>query len=265
MPSLNDNDLWTLARDKRVKQRVIAAQTIDAPEAVLAHLVNDSSPAVRRVLAARDDLRTRATLQLLAHDSDLKTRQALVANPACPAEILLKLVNDPHWSVRWSLPSHPEVNSVVRQAICQSSDDDLRRLQAEQADLDHETALVLLSDTSATVRAALAAHTTYPDILGVLLQEQSEEVRAGAAQNRLTTSEQRHVLARDRSALVRANLLKFVELEEEDLRLLAVDRSVNVRWWLATWPDTPTSILHILAQDSNAEVASQAVAALQAR
>ncbi|MFD1935747.1 hypothetical protein ACFSKW_30175 [Nonomuraea mangrovi] len=262
---IGDSELWDLARAKTVKQRVLAAQAVSAPESVIALLVSDPSPAVRRTLAARDDLHVRETLHRLAHDPDLKTRQALAANPICPPEILVELVHDPHWSVRWDLPSHPNTNSQVRHAITESPDVDLRRLMAEDASLDYETARLLLSDDAETVRAALAAHTTYPDILETLLSEHDNDVRAGAAQNGLTTAAQRHSLARDRSALVRANLLKFVPLEEDDLRLLARDRSINVRWWLATWPSTPTSVLQILAQDSNLEIASQATATLRER
>ncbi|MFI6396237.1 hypothetical protein [Nonomuraea sp. NPDC050540] len=222
-----DGDFWKLARAKTVKQRLLAAQAIAAPEDVVTFLVNDSSPAVRRALAARADLQEHRVLYQLAHDSDLKTRQALVANPNCPPEILIELVDDPHRSVRLDLPSHPNISEPVRKVIARSPDGDLRRLMAEDANLDPETTNLLLSDPAETVRAALAGHTSYPAILESLLKEDSDVVRAGAAQNSLTTIEQRRALARDPAALVRANLLKYVELEEDELLLLAQDRSIN--------------------------------------
>ena len=263
--SAADGDLWDLARAKTVKQRLLAAQATAVPESVIALLVKDASPAVRRALATRDDLHVHRVLRQLAYDPDLKTRQALVANPNCPPEILIELANDSHWSVRWSLPSHPKIDPQVRGVIAQSSDDDLRRLMAEQADLDYETASLLLSDAADVVRSALAAHTVYPVILDRLMKEDSDLVRSGVAQNGLITTEQRRTLARDCSALVRANLLKHVELEEDELRVLAHDRSTDVRWWLATWPTTPLAILQILVRDPNPEVASQASATLQNR
>ncbi|GAA2815948.1 hypothetical protein GCM10020220_000080 [Nonomuraea rubra] len=99
-----------------------------------------------------------------AHPMDAHTRTqtvadrlAVVANPACPPEILIILVDDPHWSVRWSLPDHPATGVEVRRAICRSADDVLRRLLAESGGLDAETNAALAADRSPDVRAGLAA------------------------------------------------------------------------------------------------------------
>ncbi|MFC7104125.1 hypothetical protein ACFQQB_29020 [Nonomuraea rubra] len=110
-------------------------------------------------------------------------RLAVVANPACPPEILIILVDDPHWSVRWSLPDHPATGVEVRRAICRSADDVLRRLLAESGGLDAETNAALAADRSPDVRAGLAAHTDDPHLLATLQTDPAPEVRARAAEN----------------------------------------------------------------------------------
>ncbi|MEV1239549.1 hypothetical protein [Nonomuraea sp. NPDC049750] len=257
----NTEMLWKLAKDKRVKSRVTAARSPDASRDILEFLVADEASAVRRTVAAWEGPEVADLLRTLGGDPDLKTRQAVVANPHCSADVLRELVNDPHESVRWAIPSHPRTDISVRRAITASQDSTLRRLLAESDELEPEIARLLMDD-SPEIKESLAAHTTLPDVLSTLAAHPNPKVRAGAAQNPKTTPEQRHSLARDPAALVRANLLKFVELEEEELRLLANDRSVNVRWWLATCPTTPLGILENLAQDPHPEVASQATAAL---
>nr|SBO91801.1 FOG: HEAT repeat [Nonomuraea gerenzanensis] len=176
--------------------------------------------------------------------------------------MLTTLVNDPHWSVRWSLPDHPAAGVEVRRAICRSTDEVLRRLLAECPVLDEETNATLAADPSADVRGALAAHTDDPHLLATLMTDADPKVRAHATQNPLTTLDDHRLLANDRSALVRAAAVKSDRLPLDELLRLTRDRSINVRWWLATWPSTPRAVLRLLAEDPHPEVASQAQATL---
>lgn len=268
-PNYRDYDdievLWKLARDKQIKSRVAAVQSPEATREMMEFLVADESPTVRRAIAKWEGPDSADLLRTLCRDSDLKVRQSVVANKNCPADVLRKLVNDSHNSVRWSVPHHPNSDINVKQEIAASPDSVLRRILSEYDTLEPEIVHILMEDQSSEVKEGLAAHTALPDVLAALVAHPDPKIRAGAAQNPRTTPEQRHTLARDPSALVRANLLKFVELPEEDLRLLAHDRSINVRWWLAVWPDTPNSILEILEQDSSKEIVDAAKFALKRR
>ncbi|MEU3164149.1 HEAT repeat domain-containing protein [Streptosporangium sp. NPDC006930] len=265
-PNYRDHDdieiLWKLARDKRIKSRVAAVRSPEATREIMEFLVADESPAVRRVIAKREGPDSADLLRTLCRDPDLKVRQSVVENSNCPADVLRELVNDSHKSVRWSVPDHPNSDINVKREITAPPDGVLRRIMAEYDTLEPEIVHLLMEDQSSEVKEGLAAHTALPDVLAALVDP---KIRAGAAQNPRTTPEQRHTLARDPSALVRANLLKFVELPEEDLRLLAHDRSINVRWWLAVWPDTPNSILETLEQDPNDEVSEAAKSTLKKR
>ncbi|NBE84370.1 hypothetical protein GVV04_26040 [Micromonospora sp. NEAU-HG-1] len=182
----------------------------------------------------------------------------MAENPGCPPELLVVLVDDPNFHVRFAVLDHPRVDRRVHEAVCRSSDEDLRRVLAESGSFDDDIGVELLADPSAAVRAGLAANTTAAHTLAVLLRDSEPKVRAGAALNPRTTAEDRRGLARDKAAAVRMALVQSVELAEEDLQALAADRSTNVRWWLATVPWTPRVILRVLADDRSSEVSTQA-------
>ncbi|MFS1304992.1 hypothetical protein [Streptosporangium longisporum] len=174
----------------------------------------------------------------------------------------MTLVEDPHWSVRWSVPEHPAAVIDVRRAICRSADKDLRGLLAEQDGLDRETNSVLAADPSPNVRARLAARTHAPDILAALITDADPKVRVGATQNSITTMNQYRLLANDRSATVRVAAITSEKLPHDELHRLAHDRSVSVRLCLAAWPTTPETVLRVLAEDSHPKVMTWARARL---
>src|SRR5690606_20108425 len=105
--------LWKLAKDRRVKVRVTAAQAPEADLELLELLAADSSTAVRRAVAARKDPEIADLLRALRGDPDLKTREAVVGNPHCPPDVLREFVGDPHWRIRWSTPDHPQADIGV--------------------------------------------------------------------------------------------------------------------------------------------------------
>ncbi len=245
------------ARHKMVQVRLAVASDPDTPADILEAMAADPSRRVRRALAARSDAPS-GLLRALAGAQDLKTRQILVVNRACPPDVLVALVEDPHWSVRWSVPDHPAAGVEIRRAICRSADEVLRRLLAERPGLDEETNATLAGDASPDVRAGLAAHTHDAGILAGLTGDADAKVRAGAAQNPDLTLDQLCLLANDGIAAVRIAAVRSEDLPLDESQRLAHDRSVDVRWWLATCDATPEAVLRILTEDPHPDVARQA-------
>lgn len=219
--------------------------------------VEASTPRVRRTVAGRPDTPVQV-LRRLARDADARVREAVAENPACPPAVLVGLIGDPTFGVRFGALFHPNADRRVRLAASESPDDDIRRLLAETEPLDESIRSRLIADPAPAVRAGMAAQTTDRQTLAVLVRDPDPDVRQGAAQNERLTADQRHSLARDRSAAVRAVLVQSGELEPEDLLVLARDRSVTVRWFLATAPTTPRTVLELLRADPADEVRIQA-------
>ncbi|WP_204057233.1 hypothetical protein [Microbispora corallina] len=258
---LSREQFSSLARATKVSNRVIAAGDPRTDADILRRLADDDSPTVRRALASRA-VAPVGVLRKLAEDPDRRTRRILVENPICPPGALVDLVNDPDRYIRWTIPDRPGATEEVHLAICSSSDVDLRCLLAERPDLDGAVTTRLVSDSSPIVRSALAAHTTDTTVLAALVGDAHVKVRAGAAQNPLTRSEQRLRLARDTAPAVRFTLIQSVPLDDEIVQILLVDPCAEVRWWLATMPSTPRWALEILRNDSDVKVATQAQATL---
>lgn len=243
-----------LARSKRAADRAAAA----SDPAASAELV-DPSPTVRRAAATSAVFEV---LAMLATDPDRKTRQAVVANPACPASVLIVLVSDPHWSVRWEVPDHPNLDPGVIDAIHASPDEDLRGMLAERSRVGMESQR-FLTDPAPAVRARSARRTQEPALLALLVGDPDAEVRAATTHNPLLTPEQRHRLVSDRRAEVRAALTMNTLMTEDELHQLADDRSVEVRWALATSHATPDHVRRRLLSDPDKGVASQAAGMLR--
>ncbi|GAA0565203.1 hypothetical protein GCM10010172_55890 [Paractinoplanes ferrugineus] len=256
-----------------MRARVAAAADPAATPSALADLAADPSRSVRRVVAGRPDTPPEA-LRTLVHDSDRQTRECLARNPGCPPDILIVLLTDPHWSVRWTVLDNPGIDPAkrldgpdhglaVRLAAARSDDKDMRYILAQRLGLEDEVIDLLLHDTSAEVRAALAERTDSPRTLESLFADPDPKVRRAAGFNADTTAEQRHRLVSDpaaqvRSAVSEAKSVHGWEILEEDLMLLARDRSVNVRWWLANGPGATRPVYQVLAEDRDESVATAA-------
>jgi hypothetical protein len=255
-------DLEVLATHQLVRVRVATAAHPDASAELLAVLAGDPSGKVRRIVAGRPRT-TVEVLRMLAADSDAATREAVAANVSTPTDVLGLFAGDNSFAVRYAAMTNPAADSQVFEAFCASPHRDVRIILAQQPRLPAEIVALLTQDPAGQVREFLAEHTDDPAALEVLVDDPNPRVRAAAAQNRLTTPEQRTRLVRDPAAPVRVSSVNAMatlgwDIPEKDLLVLARDRSVNVRYWLAGLPGSTRPVYEVLAQDPDGQIATNA-------
>jgi hypothetical protein len=187
----------------------------------------------------------------------------VAANTGTPADVLVMLLADTHWSVRLTVVTNPAASPEVQTAMCEAADQDIRFVLAQQPYLPAATVKSLARDPAWQVREILAECTDHPAALQALLEDNDTRVRAKAGMNPRTTAAQRRQLVRDPSWGVRNSVAwsKAVhgwDIPEEDLLLLARDRSANVRYWMANLPGATRAVYEILAEDPDEMVAAAA-------
>jgi hypothetical protein len=198
-------DAEHLAASRRVADRAAAAGRPDTTPDLLDRLAGDPSAVVRRAVAQRAG--SHAVLRRLATDPDRRTRQAVVENPRCPPPVLAVLADDADRPVRWSVPQHAGAGDEDLQAVlARNADATVRALLAERRDLAPATARTLAGDPVAEVRHRLAARTTDPGLVTLLVADPAPHVRAGLALNPRLPSHVAEQLSLDRTRRVRATL-----------------------------------------------------------
>jgi hypothetical protein len=219
---------------------------------------------VRRLVAARTDAPD-WVLERLASDRDRQTRQAVVDNPACPADVLLVCLRDVEWRIRWEAVQHRHADGAVRRAAIRSPHKDTRWALAQLPDLVPEQIEALLTDSEWQVREQLAMSTRGVNVLQTLMKDADARVRGEVALNDLATQEQLRRLAGDASAVTRAKVAARQVLPEDVQSRLAADRSQNVRWWLCITHDTNVALMRTMSADPSELVAGHAKSTLGRR
>ena len=178
---LTTPQLALLATSEDAAVRYAVAANLQAPPALIKHLLLDTSPRVRRMLAARPDL-SRRSQTCLSDDSDNWVRQRLARNASVPRKLLRKLANDSHADVR---------RAVARNSRC-----------------SQKLLKLLALDESPWVRAAVAYQCLAPKSLVKQLATDSEiDVQSGVANNKNTSQRVLKRLASSATADIRRGVI----------------------------------------------------------
>ena len=104
---------------EELSARVRVAGSGRAAPSVIAALVDDPHPVVRRAVATSNVV-TPADLERLVKDPDPSVRQAAASNPRTPGRALAALADDPDSAVRYTAAAHPAMPDSLRKKILRS-------------------------------------------------------------------------------------------------------------------------------------------------
>lgn len=246
------------AQRKTVAEREAAA---GAPGLSLGEQVTwalDGSARVRRVVASRQDLTADAALRL-ATDRDRQVRERLAANTACPPEILITLLGDLAFAVRWEAAQNPAATVEVHRAALAASNSDVAEAIGQLGDtVAPEIIEALVRHPLPAVRKQLAAATASPAVLQRLARDQAPLVRGTVALSEAAPGELLRQLAGDPNAKVRAAVACAPRTPRELLFHLAGDRSTEVRWWVLVMHEGDRALVARMVQDPDTGIAGQA-------
>lgn len=245
-----------LLNSRSVADRVALAGDPGTGSAVVAQLAHDASPAVRRIIAARQRAAPEV-LRALVTDRDRRVRENLMRNPATPDDVVLTLVTDPDRRVRWSVLNRSEHPAPLLLAMAQATERDLRWMTAERIRLDPASEALLARDDDETVRHQIARRTTDPARLLALIEDPHPLVRGGVLENPAVRLEHLLALIGDPSPDVRLLLVGRRPLPLDACLTLARDRSSRVRQALARASWAPDEVVQLLLADRNPEVVRQ--------
>src|SRR4051812_37914167 len=159
-PAMGDDlELLTFSSDEFIRGGVLVNP--HTPDHVLAWLVADPSPVVRRCVASH----SRTTQQLLAQladDPDDAVRYHVAKNPSTSADTVTHLAEDPDPWVRAAVVDNHRVSPGVITALAADQDGRVRTAVAARATTPAAILTALASDPTETVRVAVAANLTTP-------------------------------------------------------------------------------------------------------
>ena len=178
-------------------------------------------------------------LRLLATDPSRMVRTAVLANPACPADVL-------------------------HEAVQQTRDGGLLRRIAANPNSPQEVFEYLIGSGEAPRRTRLAAahnRSSPPEVLGWLSADWSAWVQCAVAANPCAPAAAVQRLARSSDRVVRNNAASNTSCPPETLAVLCSDRYVGVRATAARNPNCPPEALTTVAADRRASWQQRAAAA----
>lgn len=282
----NRDLLLHLAADANPNVRARIVHNSAVPPEALAELADDAEPRVRKavlekLLSPRTTLTPQA-FEALAHVDNTSIRECVAKMPDTPAEVLVRLADDPMEAVRKAaaegmLSSNPyvrdrEFSSAALAELAQVRNVDVRAVVARHHATDAETLEALSNDTHDSVREAVATNigpsavilAEDPDIPMEILvrfaRSESSDVRHGVAKNPKSSSALLANLARDVRNDVRQSVAIHPHTTADTLAYLASDSEPVVRQTVARNSTTAPAVLRNLASDPVGDV-RQAVAA----
>jgi hypothetical protein len=213
---------------------------------------------VRRSAAAQVDLDA-DTARSLVHDVDRRVRENLALNPSTPTDVLLVLLSDPHWRVRWEAAQNSSGGPAVHRAALAAEDTQLVWAVGQLGDaLSAEVIELVLGHAVRSGREQLALVTRSPELLRRLAADVDHRVRRQVAVASACSPDLLRELAGDRRAPVRQAAAANPRLPPDAVDVLVLDRSADVRWNVLVHRRGRRDIAERLADDPDETVRNQA-------
>lgn len=228
-------------------------------------------------IVAQNSRATADILKELGYSQDALTRQAVVANPNAPTDILLnvggefpqQLLDNPVFGLLWlenpdlvaAMPQHtlsrllecPRGQQELLETVANHSSRSIR-YHAYRVLRNPNCAIACLERLAGSedreVRSAIADNPQTPlPILERLANDPHDDVRRSISRNTNTPVSWLIKFANDRSDDVRANTARNPRTPASVLEQLSRDRVQSVRYVVARHPQTPIPVLETLAAE----------------
>ncbi|MEH2026489.1 HEAT repeat domain-containing protein [Nostoc sp.] len=249
----------------RQQYHIRGASHPNTPATVLRQLARDSYLATVRAVA-RNANTFPETLEVLASHPDLTTRLAVVRNPNTPPRALTQIVlstqnsgNTPNQTVDMLKSAFPGNHNDVLQSIAGNPRTPIEALEIlarrEFIGATPDPQAFFPATTDDRIVRSLAYNPSLtPQLLGILIQDPSVEVRLCLVRHPNLTEALWLRLAEDTAISVREAVAAAINAPVSILELLARDEQVEVRTKVATNRNTPITVLQLLASDENPSV-----------
>ena len=202
-------------------------------------------------------------LGVASRSHDLGTRLAVIAHPACSAQMLRDMASDDSPEPVRKVAAHRLCPSDVLASLSFHPDEGVRARVAANAACPVSMLKILAVDSSPQTRARVAANAACPvSMLTLLAVDSSPQTRAGVAANAACPVSVLTLLAVDSSPQIRAATVSHPRCPSSVALLLSVDIEAGVRAAVASRPGVGAEILQLLARDVSAQVRSRAETSL---
>lgn len=249
--------------DSSVRYRV--ASHPNTPATVLRQLARDSYVATVRAVASNANTFPE-TLEVLASHPDFTTRLEVVRNPNTPPRALAEIVlstqnsgNTPNQTVDMLKSAFPGDHNDVLRSIAGNPRTPIEALEIlarrEFIGATPDPRSIIPPTTDDSIVRSLAYNPSLtPQLLGILIQDPSVEVRVCLVRHPNFTEALWLRLAEDTAISVREAVAAAINAPVSVLELLALDEQVEVRTKVATNRNTPITVLQLFASDENPSV-----------
>ena len=231
--ALADDDLARMAQseDSAVRAAVAANPVFVGMQT----MISDTAPAVRRALAARQDLSINQ-MQKLSLDSDVWVRVWLARNPAIDRNTMLFLAHDQADEVRRGIARNIRCPLALLEQLANDASAWVRAAVAYQSNASTDLLVQLSGDDDVDVLSGVAANSHTPKlILQGLLGHAEADVRRGVILNKAADRATLLPLLQDAYYLHRMLLVGNKALMAEDKWSLYEDPDEYVRFAVFKW------------------------------
>lgn len=198
-------------------------------------MLNDRAPAVRRALAAREDLSINQ-MHALSLDQDVWVRVWLARNPAIDRNTMLYLAEDLEDEVRRGVARNSRCPLTLLEKFANDASAWVRAAVAYQANVSADLLVQLATDQDVDVLSGVASNSHTPKaILQDLAGHAEADIRRGVILNKSADRETLLPILQDPYYLHRMLLVWNKQLTAEDKWSLHDDPDENVRFAVFKW------------------------------
>lgn len=227
--------LARLAKSNDTAVRSGVAANMQAPRALVGHLLNDTANVVRRAIAIRSDL-SAASIKRLMHDTDHWVRLWIARNPIVSRKVLKTLSVDPCYEVRRAVARNLRCSIALLEVLAKDENAWVRAAVAYRQSAPRRLMLALASESDIDVLSGVAANGHTPQrILDELAASAEADIRRGVILNRKAKRITLLPLLEDPYYLHRLMLVANPELKERDKWPLCEDPDSSVRFAAFRW------------------------------
>lgn len=169
-----------MIRDRSRVVRECVAKNANTPVHALERLAYDDAWEVRWLIAPRQV--STAAIEHLSRDPSVAIRERVAWRPDLPPHICLAMAGDDSHTVR-AITAKRQTHQAVYEALADDRSTEVMCALASNPCISRPLAMRISAHPERTVRAALAQHTDYDDVLELLADDKELTVRAAVATN----------------------------------------------------------------------------------